>query len=129
MYNSIWYNSLTKPFLTPSGNIFPPVWTVLYLTIFISFILFIAKTSFRSKLRGFLYFGIQMILNFVWPLIFFGLKSIGLGLVVIILLDIFLFLTIKEFYKISKSSAYLLIPYFMCVIFATYLNLGFLIIN
>ena len=129
MYKTIWYETLNKPYFTPSDEIFSFVWPILYLTIFISLILFIKEHCFRSKFKGYIFFSLQVLFNIIWSPIFFELKSILGGFLIINFLDIFIFLTIKEFYKVSKLSAYLLIPYFLWVIFATYLNFGFLIIN
>lgn len=129
MYNSVWYNSLTKPVLSPPSYIFPPVWSVLYVTIFISLILFIITKTKISKKNGYIYFFIQMILNLLWSPAFFIMQNIGLALFIVILLDIFVILTIKNFYKVSEISAYLLMPYLIWIIFATYLNASYLILN
>ena len=57
------------------------------------------------------------------------MQNIGLALAVVIVLDIFVFLTIKKFYSVSKLSGLILIPYFIWVLFATYLNMGYFILN
>lgn len=129
MYNSVWFNSLTKPLLNPPSKIFPPVWTILYILIFVSLFLFINANTYYSKYRGYLYFTLQLILNLLWSPIFFLKHDIGLALFVIILLDIFVILTIKNFYRCSKLSAFLLVPYLLWIIFATYLNISYYILN
>ena len=128
MFNSLWYKNLIKPVLTPPNQVFAPVWSFLYLTIFLALILFLFNEDENKKL-GLIYFSIQMILNISWVFIFFGLKSILLSLFVVILIDIFLILTIKEFYAVSKISGIILIPYLLWTLFATYLNYGYLILN
>lgn len=128
MFNSLWYNSLTKPFLSPPNWVFAPVWSVLYLTIFISLILFSIKPS-DGKGLGYTYFTIQILLNFAWSPVFFGAQNIALALVVVLLLDIFILLTILEFYSISKIAGLILIPYFLWSLFATYLNFAYLVLN
>ena len=128
MINEIWYNSLIKPPFAPSDYIFAPVWTILYFTILISFILYFFKKQEHKNL-GYTYFFIQLILNFLWTPSFFYLKNIVLAFVVIIFLDIFVFLTIKKFYLVSKVAGLILLPYFLWILFATYLNLGYLILN
>ena len=124
-----WYNELNKPFLSPPSQIFTPVWGFLYLTILISLLLFSISVTVQKKTAGYTYFVIQTILNLLWTPAFFGLKNIFLALVVVVLLDVFIFLTIKEFYGINKLSAILLIPYFLWCIFATYLTAGYYILN
>lgn len=135
MFNSNWYYSLTKPALAPPNWLFTPVWSVLYILLLVSLIIYISsKDKYghifnEGKRKGYIYFLIQLILNIIWSPVFFGLKNVGLALIVVILLDIFVYLTIKEFYKFSKLSAILLIPYLIWILFATYLNTGYLILN
>lgn len=129
MFDTIWYDTLAKPYFTPPGEIFAPVWIILYITILVSLIVFTITKSRKNKFRGYVYFLIQLLLNISWTPVFFSMENIVLALIIIILIDIFLFLTIKEFYKISHSAAGILIPYFVWIIFATYLNIGILILN
>ena len=129
MYNTTWYATLIKPLFTPPGWIFPPVWIFLYITILVALLIFVTKRTNVDKIRGYVYYIIQLLLNVAWSPIFFLLQNPILALMVIILMDIFVVLTIKEFYKVSKYAAYILIPYLIWICFATYLNLGFVILN
>lgn len=129
MINQIWYETLLKPLYTPPDWIFQPAWTVLYITMFLSFLLFFFKNSSDSKTEGVFYFILQLIFNILWTPTFFYLKNPPIALLVIIILDIFVIYTIKEFYKISKVAGLLLVPYFLWLIFATYLNLGIVYLN
>ena len=128
MFNSVWYNNLIKPLFSPPKFLFAPVWAVLYITILISFILFFKEKN-EDKIFGYLYFSLQFFLNLIWSPIFFGLKNIGFASLIIVLLDIFVFLNIKEFYRISKISGLILIPYFIWILYATYLNFGYFVLN
>lgn len=129
MFNSIWYSELVKPAFTPPAQIFVSAWTILYILMFISFLTYIFKPSVLNKKLGYMYFFIQLFLNLIWSPVFFYFKNIGLALLILILLDLFVILTIKHFYNILSISGMLLIPYFLWIIFATYLNIGFLILN
>ena len=129
MYNSFWFESLNKPFLNPPFWVFPVVWTILYLLIFISLIIFILTKTEHDKIRGYVYFFIQLCLNFAWSPAFFYFKNIGLALVIVLLLDIFVIFMIREFYKVSKISGLLNIPYILWILFATYLNIAYFILN
>lgn len=129
MFDYSWLTTLNKPAFAPPAWVFSPVWTILYIMIFIALIVYAKKSVFLNKKWGFFIFFTQLIVNFAWTPIFFGLHNIGLALAVIILLDILVLFNIIEFFKVSKSSAYLLIPYFIWIIFATYLNLGYFILN
>lgn len=129
MYNSLWYQSLTKPFLMPPAWLFAPVWTIIYILIAVSLVFYFTTYNGKPKTLGYVYFVVQMLLNFLWSPVFFYYQNIGLALVVIILLDIFVLLNIIEFRKISKLAGNLLIPYFVWILFATYLTLAINILN
>lgn len=125
-----WYATLNKPFFSPPNWIFAPVWTTLYFLMGVSVFLIWQKGIQKEKVkRGFNYFLFQLFFNFLWSLLFFGLHSKLLGLFDIVLLLIFLILTILSFYKLSKIAAYLLVPYFLWVSFATILNISLILLN
>lgn len=129
MVNLDWYHSLNLPVGTPPDWLFAPVWIVLYLMIFASFLVFIKTKSLTKKFVAFTFFVMQLFLNFMWSSIFFGLKDIQNALWVICLMWVFLAITLYEFYKISKPASYLLIPYFLWVTYALYLNSSIYFIN
>jgi len=124
-----WYKTLTQPPLTPPAWIFPPAWVVLYTLIFISFVTFTVKPSSEGKSWGYIIFFTQMILNLSWSPVFFHMHNIGLALAIIVIMDILVLINIIEFLKVSKTAGLLLIPYFIWIIFATYLNAGFFLLN
>lgn len=125
-----WFEALEHPPGRPPNWIFGPVWSTLYLMIGSSFALIWHRHPNRiGKNRTTLFFFIQLILNLLWTPLFFGLHQVGTALVVIILMWIFITLTIREFAKLSKFAAYLLIPYLLWVTFATYLNAGYTWLN
>lgn len=117
-----WYPHLIKSAGTPPDMLFPIVWTILYFFMAISFTLLYLSDS-PNKKKAFLFFGIQLFLNFIWSWLFFYLESPGLALIDILLLWFFIFLTIRSFSKHTKSGAYLLYPYLLWVSYALYLNL------
>lgn len=123
MYNSVWYSTLPKPFLMPPNWLFAPVWTMLYVMMFVSFLIYTTTQSRLSKMSGYVYFLLQLLLNILWSPAFFVLKNVGLALIIIILLDIFVYLMIRKFHEVSRFSAITLYPYFIWILFATYLNL------
>lgn len=118
-----WYATLEKPFFSPPNWLFGPVWTILYIMMGISLYLIWIKKKVPSI------FWVQLTLNAVWSIIFFGLRNPALALVDIIALWIAIVLTIKSFYKINKLSAYLLYPYITWVSFAILLNLFIVLLN
>ena len=128
MFNTDWYNNLTKPLFAPPDWLFAPVWMILYLLIFISLIFYFLKKS-ENKELGYIFWGIQLLLNIIWSPIFFLAKNITGAFYVIIFLDIFVILTIIKFYSVKKIAGILLIPYLIWILFATYLNIGYLFLN
>ena len=123
-----WYLTLSKPFFNPPNWIFGPVWTTLYTLMGISLFMFWISKG-KNKKRGYKIFFAQLILNTIWSIMFFGLQSPAAGLLIILILLTFIALTIKEFRKVSKPAAYLLIPYIAWVSFASILNLSIFLLN
>ncbi len=123
------YQTLNKPPFSPPGQVFGIVWPILYFLMGVS--LHLIYTSPKSKLqeKALDLFLIQLFVNVIWPLFFFRLEMYWLSVGVILLLDILVALTINVFYKVRKVSTYLLIPYIIWILFATYLNIGFAILN
>ncbi len=124
-----WYATLEKPFFNPPSWIFAPVWTTLYILMGISFYLILVSKTKINKTRAIQVFIIQLILNTLWSIIFFGLKSPELALIEIVFLWISIVLTIKNFARIQPVASYLLYPYLAWVSFATLLTLAISILN
>ena len=118
-----WYASLVKPELNPPAGVFGPVWTTLYALMGIAAFLVWKKGWARRDVKIALgIFIVQLVLNTLWSIIFFGLHSAGGALIEIILLWLAILATIVTFAKISKAGAWLLLPYILWVSFAGYLN-------
>lgn len=120
--NTEWYSSI-KPSITPPSIVFPIVWNILFLLI--SFSLYFAWTSSRNKKQKTqvsLLFGINFILNILWSVLFFELKLLQLAFIEIIIFWFSILALILFTRKISKKSAWLLIPYFLWVAFASVLT-------
>ncbi len=128
-YNSDFYNRLNKPSFQPPKEVFKPVWTTLYILMAAAFLIVVFKKYDYSKMPAITLFFIQLILNFIWPFLFFGLGKIKAALVVCILLTAAVFFTIAAFFKISVIAAVLLIPYFLWLIFASILNAAIVKLN
>ncbi len=123
---SSWYLNINKPFFNPPSWIFGPVWTILYIFIGLAFYYLWQK---NNCLKCFYIYFIQLFLNLTWSFFFFGLTNPFLALINIIFLWIAILLSIIWFYPVSKISAYLFIPYFIWVSFATLLNFAIWYLN
>jgi translocator protein len=141
-----WYYFLSKPSFNPPNWLFAPVWTILFLLMGISFYLvWLKKWTPRDSKTGlvrkawnpiseklltgswkeenvFLIFILQLVLNILWSVIFFGLKMPGVAFFEILMLWVAIIYAIVNFYRVSKPAAYLLIPYIVWVSFAAFLN-------
>lgn len=125
--NSIDYSNLNKPPLSPPGIIFPIVWTILYILIGLSYYLF--KKNTQANITEEITYYLQLFLNFTWTIIFFTLKLRFLAIIWIIALSISIYTLITLFQQKYKPSAYLLIPYLIWCIYATYLTVGTYLLN
>lgn len=116
-----WYAYLNKPSFSPPNYLFGPVWITLYTLMGISFYIVLRSTA-ENRSRAIKVFLVQLVLNAIWSILFFGLRNPAIAFVEIVFLWIFIILTIKEFSKISKVASYLLYPYLAWVTFASLLN-------
>ncbi|MCH4098764.1 MAG: tryptophan-rich sensory protein [Pediococcus pentosaceus] len=122
------YNSFTLPPFSPPDRLFGIVWPILYLMIgIVGYLIFTVRSNYRKT--NLTLFIAQLFLNFIWSIVFFNASSRWTGLLIILVLDALVFFCIKGFYKSSKLAAYLMIPYFLWILFATYLTLGTAILN
>ena len=124
------FQSLNKPPLAPPGWLFPVVWTILFVLMGIASYLVLTAGKDRLTTRAALtVYGIQLAVNFFWPVIFFNLGSYLFAFLWLILLWVLILATAILFYQLSKPAAWLLIPYLIWVTFAGYLNFGVFILN
>ena len=122
------YSQLSLPPLSPPSWVFPVVWTILFALMGISsYIIYISKSP-NTKYALSVYF-LQLVVNFIWPLIFFGAEAYLFAFIWLIFLWLLVVLMIKMFYKISPAAALLQIPYLIWLTFAAYLNLMVVILN
>lgn len=133
-----WYTTLVRPELAPPNWVFAPVWTLLYTLMGIAAYLVWRAGSSRKVVRVALgIYGVQLALNALWSIIFFGLpglsiagvNNLGLAFAEIILLVLAIAATIVAFWRISRLASMLLAPYLLWVLFASYLNGAFWVLN
>lgn len=124
-----WYNKLKKFKYTPPNYVFGIIWSILYMLMTLSFIIFIFYNNNNNNYKPIIFFFIQLLFNIIWSSIFFKLKSPIIALIDLILIIIFTILTIYEFYKISIFASSLLIPYILWLMFALFLNIYIIIYN
>ena len=125
-----WYAGLQKPDITPPSWVFAPVWTALYILMGISlFLILQSDLKIQEVQFGLILFIFQLMVNIGWSFFFFGLHSTFFGFLAIVLLWAVLLCTIIQVWRFSIPAAVLLIPYFVWVSFAGYLNYAILVLN
>lgn len=125
-----WYLTLNKPFFNPPNWVFAPVWSALYILMGIAAGMVWAKGYYHIWVKTALYhFVFQLLLNALWSIVFFGLKSPLGAFFIIIALNILLVFTFKWFRVVKAAAAYLLLPYIAWVAFASLLNAAIWYLN
>ncbi len=119
-----WYASLAKPTWTPPGWIFGPVWTLLYLMMAVAAWLVWRQAGFAGAKLPLTLFAIQLALNSVWSVLFFGLQNPGAAAVEIVLLWAVILATLVTFWRRSRVAGGLLAPYLAWVSYAAVLNVA-----
>jgi translocator protein len=125
-----WYAALQKPSFTPPNWLFAPAWTVLYILMGIAAFLVWKKGLNNTDVRkALILFLVQLVLNALWSVVFFGMQSTYGGVVVIVILWVAILMTLLQFFKISKAAGGLMIPYILWVTYAASLNISIWIMN
>jgi len=125
-----WYAALAKPPFTPPSWLFAPAWITLYVLMGISASLVWRVGLDQKRVRtALILFLVQLVLNALWSVAFFGLQSPLGGIIVIVLLWVAILLTILKFFRISTAAGALLVPYIAWVTFAATLNAYIYVLN
>jgi len=120
-----WYASLSKPFFTPPNRLFGPAWTAIYILIAVAGWRVALATGFRTP--SFRLWILQLLLNWSWTPVFFGLHLVAVGLLVIVAL---LGAVIAFIFKAQdRMAALCFVPYALWLCYATALNGAILVLN
>lgn len=125
------YEDINTPPLSPPSQIFPIVWTVLYVLMGIgaALVYICRRKNVENAKRGLVVFAVQLAVNFLWSIIFFNYRAFLLAFLWLILLWVLIITVIKLFKSVSPNAAYLQIPYFIWVTFAGYLTFAIYLLN
>jgi benzodiazapine receptor len=125
-----WYRALKKPRYTPPNWAFGPIWTTLYILMGVSvFLVWNKGLTVYGATVAFTLFWIQLVVNVIWSVIFFGMKSKGGGVIIIIVLWLLILATTVIYFGVSAWAGGLLVPYIVWVSVASYLNIGIWLLN
>ena len=121
-------DNLIKPSFAPPSFLFSIVWTILYILMGLSSY-YIYESMSCHKGNCLLLYGLNLVLNFTWTIVFFNLEARLFAFLFILLLDIVVILMTLCFYGIDKKSGYMNIPYIIWLLFATVLNFSVYLLN
>ncbi len=125
-----WYVYLQKPSFNPPNWVFAPVWTILYIMIGVAaYLVWRHRSNTLDYIQAKRVYFVQLLFNFSWSIVFFGLHQVFISLVIIALLFISIIINMGAFSRISKAAAWLLAPYLLWVSFAAVLNIYIYILN
>lgn len=126
----IMFQYIKKPPLSPPAWLFPIVWTVLYVLMGLaSYLVFSSKKPKKQVDTALIFYAVQLVFNFFWSLIFFNRGNYLFALIWILALWVLIIITAIKFYNIDKRAGFLMLPYFLWVTFAAYLNYAIYILN
>lgn len=124
-----WYETIVKSTLTPPNWVFGPVWTILYTLMGVAvWLVWEKRTAVTGAGKALAVFGVHLVVNALWSIVFFGFERPGSALVIIVALLVLLVISMKLFYRIDRRAMYILVPYLAWGMFATYLN-AFIVLN
>ncbi|MCM1099960.1 MAG: tryptophan-rich sensory protein [Clostridium sp.] len=118
------YATLYKPPLAPQGWLFPLVWTVLYVLMGVAAGRIWQGPAGVERSSALLYYGIQLAVNILWPVLFFRFETYVTAFFWLALLWYLVFITFRKFTRLDQTAGNLLIPYLVWLVFAGYLNLA-----
>jgi translocator protein len=130
-----WYADAEKPFWNPPNFVFGPVWTVLYTLMSVAaWLVWLRRDQPGARAALWTYVA-QLVLNAIWTPVFFGAypvlgpAALWIALAILVALDVAVLLTMLRFWRLSRAAAWLLVPYWAWVLFATTLNAGLAVLN
>ena len=124
------YQTINQPPLSPPGWVFPIVWTVLYGLMGEAAYRVLTSGADKGQIKkALIAYGVQLFLNFLWPLFFFGGQMYLTAFLLLIALWIAILITARWFSQIDETAGDLMLPYLLWVTFAGYLNLGVFLLN
>lgn len=124
--SSAWYARLPKPRWMPPGPAFGIVWTALYIAMGVASWLVFRRPPSPARTLALTLYGVQLLVNFAWPLVFFGARDVRGGMAVLAVLSVLLGATISAFWRVSTTAAWWMVPYGGWVAFAAALNAAIL---
>lgn len=122
------YSEINRPSLSPPAELFPIVWTILFVLMGIAAALIWCSNG-KQLDTALIFYGAQLVFNFCWSLIFFNFRAFFIAFIWLLILLMLIGITTIKFFRIKKLSGWLMLPYFFWVCFAGYLNFMIWMLN
>ena len=123
------YETVNKPAFAPPGTVFPIVWTILFLLMGVSAYLVWVEPKSRLRSQALWVYGAQLVVNFVWPLLFFRARAFLPAFLWLLALVVLVAVMIGLFRRVKPAAGWLQVPYLLWLLFAGALNLGVWLLN
>ncbi len=124
------YDLLDVPSVTPDKQYFRYIWNIIYVLLFIGFYLALISEQSDAQYTDLnTLFIMQLFLQILWTFCFFYVQHITASALVIVLLDIVAALFMHTLFFINVWSFFLILPYFLWLLFATFLNIYIVFLN
>jgi tryptophan-rich sensory protein len=121
-YGNDWFDALNKPSAMPPGWAFGAAWTFLYILLGLGLALILSAPPSAARSRSLGLFAAQLVLNFSWSPLFFGLHQVALALATLAAILALSIAATVGFARVRRTAAWMMIPYLAWLSFATYLN-------
>jgi len=121
-YDNPWFAALDKPNFMPPGWVFGAAWTILYILLGLSLAMVLHAKGAKGRERAIILFVLQLLLNFVWSPVFFGLHKVAPALSIVAAMLVVAVVMILLVWRIRIVAALLLFPYLGWLMFAVALN-------
>lgn len=125
------FGQLNQPPLSPPAWLFPVAWSILYVLMGLAcfFIYYYGTQKPEDRKCALITYGIQLVLNFVWSLVFFNARQYYIAFAILVVMWILIIVTMVKSSRVSKLALACLVPYVLWVTFAGYLNIMIAILN
>ena len=117
------YETMAKPPLSPPGWVFPVVWTLLYALMGLASGL-VADSGHPQRKKPLRLYGLQLLVNFMWPIVFFRWEMPFAALLLLIFLFILVLALYRQFRLADRIAGWMIVPYLLWLVVALWLNLG-----
>lgn len=124
------FHFLNKPPLSPPAWLFPAAWTILYVLMgFASFLVLQTAGDRTIKMRGLIFYAIQLVFNFFWTILFFNGQMYLVSFIWLVMMTALIVLAAIDFFRINRLAGLMMVPYILWCCFAGYLNMGIYILS